>query len=184
MSKPLRLPTLICAALCLLSPAAALGQEGDLTAGLGPSWSDLPTRGPEGQWGLGGQLHLEYRLGHFWGLTTGGAYHYQLGIPKEEIAGQHIGQLWAGVLYNLDVATYVPFATLSATAYLASPSLTDPEGQEVHFGARGAVGVDVRRYRHFSYGVEATLHAFATDLSDYPVYLTLTLRLNYHTTVF
>jgi hypothetical protein len=183
MSKPFTPAALLCAAL-LAAPSPGQAGEGELTLGLGPSWASLPTRGMEGQSGLGGQLTADLRFGHFWGLTAGVGDGYLLSIPEEDLPGQHLGHLWVGVLYNLDVATYVPFATLSATAYLASPTLEDAEGQEVHAGARFSLGVDVRRHRHFSYGVEAAMHAFLTDLSQYPVFLTASLRLNYHLEVF
>ncbi len=187
MSKPRVLNTLLPLLILgsgLLYTDLAQAVEGELTLGMGPTWNQLPTQGSDGQTGYGGQAWAEYRFDHFWGVTFGGGYDIQLSIPEDELAGQHIGQAWAGVIYNLDVATYVPFATFSAASYFAQPALTDPEGTAVNFGARIGVGVDWRRYRHWSIGAEADIHAFFTDLAQYPVYLNVALRLNYHTDLF
>ena len=88
------------------------------------------------------------------------------------------------VLYNIDVATYVPFVTLGPTLYISSPALEDQEGRKVDAGARVGIGVDWRRYRTWSIGAEVDIHAFATDLGKYPVYLTSMLRVNYHLDLF
>ncbi len=178
-------------ALCLLlllflpsltTPAHAV--EGEITLGLGPGTANLPLRGSEGQSGFGGGAYAEYRFNHFLGLTLGGHYGYQLSESEEMLAGQHIASFWAGMIYNIDVATYVPFLTLAATSYIARPQLVDGEGNAVDLGLKAGIGVDYRRWRHWSFGLEANLHAFLTDLETYPVYLTTMLRLNYHFELF
>ena len=178
MSKPV---VAVLTVLALTSlPAVSAAIEGELTLGVGPGFTDLPTRGSEGQSGFGGGAFAEYRFDLFWGVT-GGAYHsYQLSRPGDELGGQAITSAWLGVIYNLDVATYVPFVTLGPTIFLSSPELEDEKGRKVDAGARLGVGVDWRRYRDWSVGVEIDLHAFATDLGKYPVYLTSMLRVNYH----
>lgn len=182
-AAPLSIALLASIALLHLS-TPAMAADGDITLGLGPSWADLPFRGDEGQSGPGGDLWVEYELDRFWGLTAGVGHSYQLSLPAEGDSagtpGQHITSLWFGALYKLDVATYVPFASLGATAYLANPTLTDKDDQEVHAGARMSLGIDWRRYRSWSLGIEFNLHAFATDLGDYPVYSKALLRMNYH----
>lgn len=182
MSKPL-VAVLTVLALTAL-PAVSGAIEGELTLGLGPGFTDLPTRGDDGQAGFGGGAHAEYRFNLFWGMA-GGAYHsYQLSDHGNELAGQSISTAWLGVLYNLDVATYVPFVTFGPTVYLSSPELQDDEGRKVDAGARLGLGVDWRRYRNWSVGLEIDIHAFATDLGRYPVYLTSLLRMNYHIDLF
>ena len=171
----------VVAAVALLAAPSSAGAVGnELTLGLGPAWADLPTRGPEGQSGVGAGLYAEYRFNNFWGLTAGGFGSYQLSIPEDELGGVRIFSGWVGALYNLDVATYVPFATLAVTAYRADPALEDDEGNPVDAGVKFGLGVDYRRWRHWSFGLEADLHAFLTDPSNYPVYFTTMLRLNYH----
>ncbi|MEO1268703.1 MAG: outer membrane beta-barrel protein [Myxococcota bacterium] len=162
------------------APTPAQAVEHELTLGLGPTYTDLPTRGSEGQQGIGAGLYGEYRFNNFWGLTFGGMGSYQLSVAEDDLGGIRILSGWAGVIYNLDVATYVPFATLSLTAYNADPALEDDEGNPVDAGVKFGLGVDYRRYRRWSFGVEANLHAFLTDPSNYPVYFTTLLRINYH----
>lgn len=182
MSKPL-VAVLIVLSFAVI-PATADAVEGELTLGLGPGFTDLPVRGPDGQAGLGGGAYAEYRFDLFWGLTAGAYHSYQLSDSKNELGGQGISSIWAGVLLNLDVATYVPFVTLGPTLYLSSPKLEDGMGRDVNAGARFGIGVDWRRYRYWSVGVEMDVHAFATDLGNYPVYLTSFLRVNYHIDLF
>jgi hypothetical protein len=182
VSKPV-VAVLIVLALAAL-PAVSHAVEGELTLGLGPGFTDLPTHGPDGQPGFGGGLYAEYRFNLWWGMT-GGAYHgYQLSDRANELPGQSITSAWVGVLYNIDVATYVPFVTLGPTLYISSPALEDQEGRKVDAGARVGIGVDWRRYRTWSIGAEVDIHAFATDLGKYPVYLTSMLRVNYHLDLF
>jgi hypothetical protein len=175
--------TAITTLLLWLFPAAADAVEGELTLGLGPAFTDLPARGETGQEGLGAGFYAEYRFDLFWGITAGGSYSYQLSDPAHDLAGQTIGSAWVGVLYNLDVATYVPFVTLGPTLFFSSPQLED-EGAAVDAGARLGIGVDWRRYRLWSIGGEIDIHAFATNLDQYPVYLTSMLRLNLHIDLF
>ena len=182
MSKPFIAAVVVL--LCVAVPITAAAVEGELTLGLGPGFADLPARGEEGQDGFGAGAYAEYRFDYFWGTTVGAYQSYQLSLSEDDVHGQHITSIWAGVIYNLDVATWVPFATLSATAYISSPQLEDAEGNEVDGGMRLGVGVDWRRYRNWSLGAEVDLHAFLTDLQDYPVYITSFLRLNYHRELF
>ncbi len=182
MSKPVVAVLIVLALTSVTGVSHAV--EGELTLGLGPGFTDLPARGEEGQGGFGGGLYAEYRFNLFWGMTAGGYHSYQLSEGKSDLPGQSISSGWVGVIYNLDVATYVPFVTLGPTFFVSSPELEDGQGRKVDAGARLGVGVDWRRYRHWSIGAEIDLHAFATDLGNYPVYLTSMLRMNYHLDLF
>lgn len=172
--------SLLCAAALLAPAVPAHSAEGDLTLGVAPAYTSLPTRGQEGQRGFGASLYSELRFNSFWGLTAGTSWSYQLSSSRDDLPGQHLGALWFGGLYNLDVASYVPFVTLSATAYLSEPTLQDEEGRRVNAGLRAGFGVDYRRSRRWSVGAEADLHSFLTDPGNYPVYLQVLLRLNAH----
>lgn len=167
-----------CAALSWASESHAI--EGELTLGLGPAWGDLPTRGEDGQSGFGGLVYGEYQLTRFWGVHAGASYTHHLSIDRDELETQRIGSFWVGGRYNFDVFTYIPFLTFGLTAFRAEPTLADADGNEVDAGARFGFGVDWRRWRHWSFGAETNLHAFLTDLQNYPVYLTLQLRISYH----
>lgn len=164
--------------LLALPEASAIDRE--LTLGLGPGYTDLPANGSRGQPGLGSGVYAEFRLSDWWGVTAGGYSSYQLSVADDELPGVAINSAWLGVLYNIDVATYVPFVTLAATAYFADPELSDADGHAADAGVKFGLGVDYRRHRHWSLGVEGNFHAFLTDVQNYPVYLTTLLRLNYH----
>jgi len=166
------------AMLLVVSEVAAI--ENELTLGLGPGYADLPSQGATGQQGLGTGLYAEYRFSDWWGMTAGGYSSYQLSVAEDELPGVAIHSVWLGMLYNIDVTTYVPFFTLAATAYFADPELEDADGNSVDAGIKFGLGVDYRRHRHWSVGIEGNFHAFVTDVQNYPVYLTTLLRLNYH----
>ena len=184
MSKVLHPHLNVIAALALAAslwaPTSASATDGELTLGLGPGYTDLPTLGTAGQEGFGGGLYAEYRLNSFWGLSAGTYFSYHLSEAEDELPGQRINTLWAGAIYNLDVFTYVPFFSVALTGYLADPVLEDPDGKAVNLGAKVGFGADWRRWRDWSFGVEFNLHAFITDLETYPVYITTLLRFNYH----
>ena len=170
----------IFAVVVIAGDAAAI--ESEFTLGVGPGYTDLPTRGASGQQGFGGGLYGEYRFSDYFGVTAGAYTSYQLSVSEDELPGVGIDSVWFGGLYNIDVATYVPFVSLSLTGYFADPEdqLADDEGNAADLGVRAGLGVDYRRHRHWSFGVEGNFHAFLTDLQNYPVYITTLVRLNFH----
>jgi hypothetical protein len=173
------------AGLLVLGALAEAGAiENELTLGAGPGYADLPTNGASGQQGLGAGIYAEYRFSDWWGVTAGGYTSYQLSVSEDELPGVALHSAWVGVLYNIDVTTYVPFCSLSGTAYFADPELKDADGNTVNAGLKFGLGVDYRLHRHWSFGLEGNFHAFLTDPQNYPVYLTTLLRLNYHFELF
>ncbi len=193
MSKATRVPTAVyhyiglsCVSFCVFmtcSPAVVHAIEDELTVGASPVYSNLPTEG-EGQSGLGGAFYLEYQLSDFWGLSAGVADAYHRSDSKHELPGRNVVSAWIGARYNLDIATYVPFASLSVTGYNASVALRDEEDNVASAGIKFGLGMDYRKWRSFSVGVETNLHAYSSDLQNYPVYVTTLIRLNYHISLY
>ena len=166
-------------ALLLLTSRDAHAVEDELTIGLGPGYTDLRLS-LEGQSGFGGGMWAEYRLTDYWGITSGAFASYQISDGEQELPGQTIYHGWLGALYTIDITTFVPFLSLAATWYVGDPALQDAEDMSVDAGLKLGIGMDYRRYRYFSVGVEANLHAFFTDVANYPVFVTTLVRFNYH----
>lgn len=163
----------------LLATRPAQAVEDELTIGLGPGYGSL-RQTAEGQSGFGGALYGEYRLTDFWGVTAGAWMSYHLSDQAQSLPGQRVAYGWLGGLYTIDITSFVPFVSLAGTLYNGDPTLVDAEGSDVTGGIKMALGLDYRRYRYFSVGVEGNLHAFLGDVTNYPVLVTTLVRFNFH----
>ena len=160
----------------LVWPGDARG-EGQIY--LGPVAANLNTLGEGGLWGAGGRVGGQLALGDFWGVfaDVGASYHFE--DAEQELAADVVSVASAGVRYNLDVFTYVPYVGLGATAYLDTP-LVDGAPARATAGAKFLHGVDWRYDRFWSLGAAAEIHALLTDLDRYPVYSQVGVYVGYH----
>jgi opacity protein-like surface antigen len=126
-------------------------------------------------------LDLEYGLsdswalrgtGHWSGHYVGGGY----GGDNGENSGGLLsaGGLGFGVLYTFDVLKVVPFASLTAGAMALGGA-----GQELRWNAAISLGLglDYLVSRSFSVGFEARYHLLVPDVTRFPFYLSVGIRL-------
>ncbi len=89
----------------------------------------------------------------------------------------------AGVTIALDIIDLVPYISLSGTVYLSDEAFFE-EDRSMGFGLMAGAGLDYRRWRDISLGVELGYHAFLSDMDKYPVYVTLAVHATWHSDVF
>lgn len=141
--------------------------------------ANLNTVGEGGLWGPGLQVGAQLGLTEFWAVFAdlGSSYHFE--DTEAELPDDLVTQLSAGIRYNLDVFTYVPYAGFGVTGYLDTP-IVDDGPANTNLGAKFVLGVDWRWDRYWSLGFKAALHALATDLDRYPVYSTVGANISWH----
>ncbi len=154
--------------------------DGSVYAGLGGA--NLTDLGSSGLFGLGGQFGARYDLTEYWAAFAdiGGSYHFEK-VESEELTlpAQIVSHVSAGVRYNLDVFTYVPWASLALAGYLDTPT-TSEGSTNVNAGLKVGLGVDWRLDRFWSVGLYADIHALLTNLDVFPVYSQFGLNLTHH----
>jgi hypothetical protein len=88
-----------------------------------------------------------------------------------------IGHALAGVGYVIDVLRWVPYFGVLAGGYrLAGGTL---ESQQFIFGAAVQVGLDYQLSRQWAVGGAVQQHFLLTQMSTYPSYTTVMVRLEY-----
>lgn len=165
------------AAFAALSSAASASAETSLwTAG---HLANLTTLRRGGVLGPGAQLGVNVGISDFFALTADAGASYHFANEADEIPGDRVVSLAAGLKYNFDVFKYVPYAGLAATAYLDAPLVAGISAQ-ANAGAKLFLGVDWRFHRFWSVGARGELHTMLTDLGRFPVYTLVGLSASYH----
>lgn len=121
--------------------------------------------------GLAG-LDAGYAFTDFWVLRGG----YALGEHRSKGAAFRVHQASVGVRYQLDVFEYVPWLSLSPTAYYVTGDDVAPQG--FSGGVQAGLGFDWLMSESWALGFAARYHRlFGND--RFPAYLTLGARLGY-----
>lgn len=190
-----RLATTTLAALTVLlagtlaAPGLASAADNEWTVGGGIVGASIPTE-QNGVVGVGAMLHVRYGIGDSFSLAAGALYSHHFPSPstddQDEDGNRPIDLLIPrlGVRYALDVLDLVPYLLLDATVYLANEAFFGEEGTNVGVGLMAGLGLEYRRWRDMSLGLELGYHAFLTDISDYPVYISLSFHVNWHSDPF
>jgi hypothetical protein len=97
------------------------------------------------------------------------------GIPTTRPA--RIDVLGAGIGYVLDITRLVPYGGVLAAGYVLSGGSTDKP--IVLGGAQLALGCDYMLTRNFAFGLAYRQHMLLTQMSTYPSYSTIFLRVEY-----
>lgn len=181
-----------CLVLCGLAsgavPATVRAEAREFSLGLQPLYG-LTYLDDRSAHGGGGVLHLGYGITDAVGVQLmAGASAHPLSPVVPEDPSQKMdpgGQLvtWqasAGVVYALDVVRIVPFFEASL-GVLGIYRRTDPGPMDkmgkienaINVGAALGLGADYLITRRWAVGVAIRYHAFLTDLSRIPIYLTV-----------
>lgn len=172
----------------LLASSSAWAEQREFSLGLQPMYG-LTYLEDRSAHGGGGTLHLGYGITDAVGVQLlAGATAHPLSpvVPddpsqKMDPGGQLVTwQASAGVVYALDVVRIVPFfeANLGVLGLYrrTDPSPTDKMGKVEHsinVGAALGLGADYLVTRRWAVGIAIRYHAFLTDLSRIPIYLTV-----------
>lgn len=157
-------------------PAVSVAETSVFAAG---HLANLTTLRRGGVLGPGAQLGVNVGIGDFFAITAdvGGSYHFP--NKEDEIPGDRVMSVAAGLRYNFDVFKYVPYAGLAGTFYLDAP-LVEAAIPRTNAGGKLFVGLDWRFHRFWSVGLRGELHVLATDFSRFPVYTQVGLAGAYH----
>ncbi len=157
------------------APEARAGEEELVVA---PSLAYSVIRaGDSNRHGGAAYLDVDYGLTDSWALRGTGhwAGHYVGGGNGGDNEGLlSVGGLGFGVLYTFDVLKVVPFASLTAGAVALGGA-----GQGLRWDAVIAVGLglDYLVSRSFSVGFEMRYQLLVPDVTRYPLFLTIGIRL-------
>lgn len=173
-------------------PASARAEQREFSLGLQPLYG-LTYLDDRQAHGGGGVLHAAYGITDAVGvqLMAGASAHPLSPIEpddptqKMDPGGQLVTwQASAGVVYALDVVRIVPFfeASLGVLGVYrrTDPGPTDKMGKiehSINAGAALGLGADYLVTRRLAVGVAIRYHAFLTDLSRIPIYLTVGPRI-------
>lgn len=171
-----RITAILAVFLTLQSPAIATAETSIWAAG---HLANLTTLRRGGVLGPGAQLGLNVGFSEFFAFTADAGASYHFPNAEDEIPGDRVMSLTAGLRYNFDVFKYVPYGGLAAAYYLDAP-LVEAAIPRSNFGAKLFLGVDWRFHRFWSVGVRGELHVLLTDLSRYPVYTQVGLAGTYY----
>ncbi len=171
-----RITAVLAAFVALCSPAAASAQTSVWAAG---HLANLTTLRRGGVLGPGAQLGVNIGISDFFALTADAGASYHFANEEDEIPGDRVLSLAAGLRYNFDVFKYVPYAGLAATAYLDAPLVSEVPAR-ANAGGKLFLGVDWRFDRFWSVGLRGELHTLLSDLSRFPVYTLVGLSGAYH----
>lgn len=162
------------AALILIAGYAPEARAGEEELVLAPSLAYSVIRA-DGTSAHGGALYLDvdYGLTDSWALRGMGHYggHY---LPGDTGGLLSVGGLGFGVLYTFDVLKVVPFASLTAGAVALGGA-----GQGLRWDAQVSLGVglDYLVSRSFSVGFEVRYQLLIPDVTRYPFFLGVSIRL-------
>jgi hypothetical protein len=177
-------PLLTLALLCLIPASAHAGRtESRLWLGAGTAFVRAGTS--DVQWGPAGQLGFQITLTELWSLqlaldtayplsTTVGEGDDAVTLPAAPLVGGSVG-----VIYNLDVFTYIPFIGLAMTGWAAAPPI-DRDTRGPDLGLKLSIGMLWRPERDWSLGAVVDLHTSLLAISDFSLASTATLQASYH----
>ncbi len=136
--------------------------------------------------GLGLHTHYAYGLNDTFNfLVEGGATFFpikQAAVtdPKAPLPTPRpslLGNLAAGVVYNLDVVKFVPYGGILLGGYTLSGGGLD--GVTIAGGAQLALGIDWHLSRKVGVGFGFRQHFLLTKMADYPSFSQVILRVEY-----
>jgi hypothetical protein len=168
----------LAALLGLAIPANARAEQRELAIGVQPAYglTYIDERSPSGG---GGIAHLSYGITDAVGIQLqGGATVHPLSALMDDMHMLPAGLLttWqasAGVVYALDIVRVVPFFEASV-GILGTLMQTDAGIQRtLDAGISLGLGADYLITRRWAVGVAIRYHAFLTDPSKIPIYLTV-----------
>lgn len=177
------LPIVALASVVLAAPTAVQAEQRDLTIGLQPSYglTYIDDRTPSGG---GGTLHVSYGITDAVGVQLqGGVTAHPLAAVMDDMNMLPGGLLltWqasAGIVYALDIVRIVPFFEANIGVLGAWIRTDDKKIQSsVAAGASLGLGADYLISRRWAVGVAVRYHAFLTNISQIPIYLTVGPRL-------
>ncbi len=166
------------------SQAHAFEKQHHVGGGIAPGI--LSVDGDGASPGLGLHAHYAYGLNDTFNfLVEGGAtfFPWKQVLPTDPKAAipaprpNLVGNLAAGLIYNLDVVKFVPYGGLLLGGYTLSGGGLD--GVTVAGGAQVALGVDWHLSRKFGVGFGVRQHFLLTKMSDYPSFTQVILRAEY-----
>ncbi len=177
------LPIVALASVVMAAPTAVQAEQRDLTVGLQPSYglTYIDDRTPSGG---GGTLHVSYGITDAVGVQLqGGVTAHPLAAVMDDMNMLPGGLLltWqasAGIVYALDIVRIVPFFEANIGVLGAWIRTDDKKLQSsVAAGASLGLGADYLISRRWAVGVAVRYHAFLTNISQIPIYLTVGPRL-------
>lgn len=177
------LPIVAVASVVMAAPTAVQAEQRDLTVGLQPSYglTYIDDRTPSGG---GGTLHVSYGITDAVGVQLqGGVTAHPLAAVMDDMNMLPGGLLltWqasAGIVYALDIVRIVPFFEANIGVLGAWIRTDDKKLQSsVAAGASLGLGADYLISRRWAVGVAVRYHAFLTNISQIPIYLTVGPRL-------
>lgn len=181
--RALPILALALATVALAAPTAVQAEQRDLTFGLQPSYglTYIDDRNPSGG---GGTLHVSYGITDAVGVQLqGGLTAHPLAALMDDMNMLPGGLLltWqasAGIVYALDIVRIVPFFEASLGVLGIWMRTDDKKLQtSVAAGASLGLGADYLISRRWAVGVAVRYHAFLTNISQIPIYLTVGPRL-------
>lgn len=177
----------VAAAALLLAtlPASAYAGRTESRLWLGAGTAFVRAGTNDMQWGPSGQLGFQITLSELWSLqlaldaayplsTTVGQGDDAVTLPATLIAGGS-----AGVIYNFDVFTYIPFLGLALTGWGAAPPVSrDARGPDL--GLKLSLGLLYRPERDWSVGAVIDLHTSLLAIGDFSLASSASLQASYH----
>ena len=183
-SNPALAWSLLLGGLVCIAPVDAAALEDEWSLGGGPLVASIPTE-EGGVVGFGANAFVRYGLSESLALSLGCQYSYHL-PPTVQDATEQPDALQVffpkvGVFYAIDVIDLVPYFEIDATAYLGAEKFAaDPVG----FGLAVAGGLEYRRWRELSFGLEIGYHALLSDIATCPIYTSLGIVAAWHSDPF
>ena len=158
---------LLAAAVFYFHPQKAEAIEGEWTAGGAPIFDIMP------HWnavGPGGELFARYAISDGFRLSADFQASAMLNIGKQPQPTFGLYKIRLGVLYALDILTFIPFAGIHLTGVFSELPLF-----EWNYGSLGLdldIGFEYRRWRTFSLGFQFSYHILFADIRRLPDFMT------------
>lgn len=158
-------------ALVAYAPEARAGEEELVVA---PSLGYSVIKAGD-KYGHGGALYLDvdYGLTDSWALRGTGHYSPHF-VPGDKGGLLSVGGLGFGLLYTFDVLKIVPYASLTAGAVALGGA---DQGLRWNAEISVGLGMDYLVSRSFSVGFEVRYQLLVPDITRYPFFLGVAIRL-------
>jgi len=161
----------ILATTLLILPTSSSAEPWDIKGGAGVLYGS--TFRSDEKDGVGCQVYFDLGLTTTLSVDIGGGYasHFVGGGQAYEI-----GNLGAGLSYNIDVLVIVPFVSVRL-GWLRYDF--EQDGANDGLGVSVAVGFDYLLTEFFTIGFAAEYHGMLTDFADFPAYAAFTSRIGF-----
>jgi outer membrane protein W len=164
------------ALLVFSHPGRASAEQRELQIGLQPVYgiTYADDRSPSGG---GGNLQVSYGITDALAIQVhGGLTAHPLDADMDKMLPAGLLMTWhasAGIMYSLDIVRIVPYFEASLGVLGVTTRAAGTVKNEVNVGAEIGLGADYMLSRRWAVGVALRYHAFLTDLSHLPLYLTV-----------